>query len=489
MPTRHSSHPMDTKDRQHPSTDRAFFGRLAELLDPPEGVFREQPKQQIATSLAGKVDELLYGGAAGGGKTEWLVRYMITECERYPGNRCIIFRRVYPSLNRTVIPRAKGILRGRARWNSQEKTFTFPNGSVLELGSLQYKDDYIDYQGSEYGCIGFEEITEFLESQVDEMSARLRSTTIGVRPHLVATTNPGGVGHAWVKRRWVKPKKDDIEVGEVAPRPGEVWRPAPREDLPAPPLRAFVPATLADNPALLRADPHYIDRLNRNTNRARRKALSEGNWDAIDAVEGALWSAIDLDGGRVRPEWVRGSAGIQRRLIAVDPSDGEEDGDEFGVCDVALGFDGVAYVLGSWAWKASPAGMAKRAISLYHEVGADALVVEKNHGGKWMVQTFRGIDRHANIIPVWASDGKRTRAEPVAALFEEVRGWDQPFRARMAGFHEELEDELTQTEFGPGMVSPNRLDAMVWGLTELVVRPGGTSRATKQKDERLRGRR
>jgi hypothetical protein len=472
-----------------------FFGGLADLLDPPSGVFREQPKQQIATHLAGKVDELLYGGAAGGGKTEWLIRYMIDQCERYPGNRCIIFRRVYPSLNRTIIPRAKVILHRKARWNSQDKTFTFPNSSVLEVGSMQYASDWIDYQGAEYGCIGFEEITEFLEVQITEIKARLRSTIPGVRPHMVATTNPGGVGHAWVKRRWVKPKKEDLEIGEELPTPGEVWRPAPREDLPAPPLRAFVPATLQDNPALLKADPHYMDRVLANANRGRRKALSEGDWDAIDAVEGALWTATDLDLGRIRLDWVLNQIGLQRRVIAVDPSDGTDESgqgrDEFGVCDVGLGWDGIVYILGSYAWMATVGTMAKKALSLYSEVKADALVIERNHGGRWMKQVFTGLDPYANIKTTWASDGKRTRAEPVAALFEHNPGSDTPYRARIAGFHEELEDELTQTEFGPGMISPNRLDAMVWGVTDLVIKDAGSGAARRRqtKDNRLRGRR
>ena len=228
----------------------------AEILDPQEAdTWKAQERQREATELASQVDELLYGGAAGGGKSEWLCEYFIAQCERYAGNRVIIFRRVFPSLNRTIIPRLKQKLNRRARYNSQEHTFTFPNGSVLEVGSLQYADDVYDYQGAEYGCIGFEEITEFLESQVDYLIGRLRSTVPGVRPHMVATTNPGGTGHAWFKRRWIKPKQEDIEEGESRPEPHEVWRPAATDDLPRPPLRVFVPAKPEDNPALLKADP------------------------------------------------------------------------------------------------------------------------------------------------------------------------------------------------------------------------------------------
>lgn len=462
----------------------------AAIFDDDSSVWHAQPKQQVATDLAARVDELLYGGAAGGGKSEWLCEYLIGLCEQHAGNRVIVFRRVFPSLNRTILPRLKAKLYGRARHNSQEHTFTFPNESVLEYGTMQYKDDIYAYQGTEYGCVAFEEITEFLEEQVDFLVTRLRSTVPGVRPHLVATTNPGGVGHRWVKRRWVKPAKEDIEEGELPPAPMEVWRPAPSEDLPSPPLRVFVPAGLKDNPALLAADPGYIDRLLRNKNRAIRKALAEGDWDAIDAIEGALWTAADLEGGRVRPETVGTLHGVQtaRRVLAVDPSDGDQDGDGFGVSYAARGMDGVGYVMGSWEWRASPRVMAARAVRLYHELGCDALVIEKNHGGKWMVEVFRQVDPTVNVRVVWASDNKRTRAEPVAALFEHDAASLLPYRARMAGYFEELEDELTTTVFEAGELSPNRLDAMVWALTDLMV---GTREVRKGStpDTRLRGRR
>lgn len=467
---------------------KAAARAAAAVFDSESGLWQPQDKQEKAFELAARVDELLYGGAAGGGKSEWLCEYLIAQCEMFKGNRVIVFRRIFPSLNRTILPRLKQKLYGRTHHNSQEHTFTFPNGSILEYGSLQYADDVYGYQGTEYGCVAFEEITEFLEEQVDFLIGRLRSTVPGVRPHLVATTNPGGVGHRWVKRRWVKPPKDDIEEGELPPKPMEVWRPAPTDDLPRPPLRAFVPAGLKDNPALMKADPGYVDRLLRNKNRAIRKALSEGDWDAIDAIEGALWTHEDLEGGRVRPENPIHHTGIARRVVAVDPSDGDQDGDGFGVSDCARGMDGVGYVLGSWEWRASPRVMAAKAVRMYHDVGADALVIEKNHGGKWMVEVFRQVDPYVNVEIVWASDNKRTRAEPVAALFEHDSSALMPYRARMAGYHEELEDELTTTLFEKGEVSPNRLDAMVWGMTALML--GDLyAKAHSTNDHRLRGRR
>lgn len=463
-----------------------WIEELKKKLTPAPDSWQPQPKQATATRLAGQVDDLLYGGAAGGGKTEWLIEYMIRQCETYPGNRVVVFRRVFPSLNRTIIPRAKMKLHGRASWNSQQHTFTFPNGSVFEVGSLQYKDDVIAYQGVEYGCVGFEEITEFMQEQVEFLIGRLRSTIPGVRPHLVATTNPGGSGHKWVKRWWVKPPSKDVEVGEEPPRPFEVWRPAASPDIPKPRSRAYVPATLEDNPALLNADPEYVHRLNANSKKALRDALRKGDWDAIDQIEGALWDASELDAGRMRPDRMR-MVGTARRVIAVDPSDGEEGGDEFGVSHCARGMDGVGYVLGSWAWQATPRKMAERAVGLYYEVGADALVVERNHGGKWMMEVFRQVDPNVRTIEVWATDKKRTRAEPVAALFEHDEHALLPYRARLVGWHQELEEELTLTDFSAGGVSPNRLDALVWAMTELML--GIRTRVGKSGDQRHRGRR
>ena len=160
-------------------------------------------------------------------KSHWLIAHCVRQMLRYPGNRGIIFRGVYPSLERTIIPRTLEMTRGWATYNGQKHTFTFANGSVLEVGSLQYENSVIDYQGAEYGDIAFEEVTEFLQSQLDFMKSRLRAPVDVPRPHLTATTNPGGVGHDWVKRRYVKPKIDDVAEGEELPAPFEVWRPGP----------------------------------------------------------------------------------------------------------------------------------------------------------------------------------------------------------------------------------------------------------------------
>ena len=455
------------------------------------------PKQQIAERLSYEADELLFGGAAGPGETEWGIEHCIKQCEQYPGNRVGVFRRVFPSLNRTVIPRAKEKLRGRANWNANEHTFTFANGSILELASLQYPDSVLDHQGAEYGCIFFEEATEFAQSQWEYMVGRLRAPRAGIWPHGIATTNPGGPGHAWVKRRWVKPHVDDYE-GDMPPKPMEVWRPAAGTEDPEPNSRVFVPATAADNPALLERDPGYVRRLRQISNRGLRRAMELGDWDAIDVVEGALWTPEEIDNGRIGWQ-TRRKAGTVRRVVAVDPSDGISNrdapgkpvrqGDSYGVCVVARGLDGVGYVEDSQEWRDTPRRMAEATIELYKDVRADAIVVEKNHGGAWLIEVLRGVDPYANIKTVWASEGKVTRAEPVAALFTHDTAAILPYRARMVGQHADLEAELCSFTGAPGQRSPNQLDALVWGLTDLMLGMPEARMDAVILDQRGRGRR
>lgn len=479
--------------------EAAFLRRLAERFDPTliedEREWTPYPKQAQATELAHASDELLYGGAAGPGKTEWLMRIAIEEMERHAGNRGVLFRRVLPSASRSIVPRLQVILAGRARWNENKHTFTFPNGSVLEVSSLQYALTVHDFQGAEYGFIGFEELTEFLESQYEYMLTRLRAPVDGVRPFCVATTNPGGVGHRWVKRRFLKPDPtEDVEIGETPPKPMEVWKPRfdpEKHSEEAPPLRrVYVPAVYTDNPALLERDPGYLSRLASQSSRGMRKALMTGDWDAIDAVEGALWDAEWLDLGRVSVEFYDKTVQTVRKCVAVDPSDAEEGGDAYGVAVCARGADGCGYVEASYQWRnLTPKTLAKMTLRLAERVGADVIVVEKNHGGKWLPAVFQMVDPYCNLETVWASDKKRTRAEPVSVLFEYQADTEPMVRGRIVGNQPDLEDELTQTSFTSGEDSPNMLDAMVWGLSFLMLGIRSKRSGQRYDDQRLAGRR
>jgi Terminase RNaseH-like domain len=505
---------------------------VADVFDPPaednDGFkgWVPFPKQLEATKLAEIADELLFGGAAGPGKTEWLMEYAIREMERWPGNRGCIFRRVMPSLRKSVIPRLRAKLEptGRAVWNENEKVFKFPNTSILEIGSVQFREDVMNYNGAEYGFMGFEEVTEFLPYQYEYLLGRLRAPATaaeGLRPHVVCTTNPGGANHSYYKKRFVKPPKHDLPdpEDELAPPndpfteielppgaktipPCVVWRPRgiPGTHTPEdPPLtRCFVPATHVDNPMLLRKSPNYLSQLRAQSNRGLRKAMEEGDWDAIEQIKGALWNGADLDEGRINPKRFREEIepnSYLLRVVAVDPSSGRNDAFAVTVAskDIVTGQVYVEDCL--YLNDSSPRKMAEFALRIYKKVNADVLVVERNHGGDWMMDTFKEVDKYANIKDVWASKGKMTRAQPVASLFEYDEGAPLTFRARIVGNLPELEEELTSHSFDEenenAKDSPDGLDSMVWAISYLIDDGGIATRhnAGSRKDNRLKGRR
>ena len=159
---------------------------------------------------------------------------------------------------------------------------------------------------------------------------------------------------------------------------------------------------------------------------------------------------------------------MRRIVVAIDPAVSvSENADETGIIVAGLGVDEKGYVLEDSSGKYSPIEWARRAVALYHKWNADRVVAEANQGGAMVETTIRTVDTNISFKAVHASRGKITRAEPIAALFEQ-------FRIHLVGVFPELEDQLCTFEAGlPG--SPDRLDAMVWAFTELMVdKPGNT---------------
>lgn len=241
------------------------------------------PKQAIAHRTV--ADELLFGGAAGPGKTDWLLGHVLRPCFTWPGFPALILRRTMPHLKqrRGIIERLnERIPRAVGTYNKTDHVWTFANGSQLQLGFLEHDGDVERYVGGEYGIIGWDQVEQFTEYQFLRLKHPLRlpehhpAILAGYRPHMPATANPGGTGHHWVKARWIDP----------AP-PFVVWQPAPTIEEPDPGSRAFIPATLEDNPAM---GDWYRQQLNAIKDPALRKALAEGDWDVyVGARFGHLW--------------------------------------------------------------------------------------------------------------------------------------------------------------------------------------------------------
>lgn len=244
------------------------------------------PKQRIAEGLLTNLDpmkghELLYGGAAGGGKSQWLLWHLYHQAVKYPGFSGLLLRRTFRQLVRTHIAMSfQRFDRSICRFNHVEKTWKFDNGSRIEFGFLDKEHDIYNYDSAEYSTIAFDELTQwpddshylYLFSRIRTEMKLVRSGCVG---HMIAATNPGRVGGAWVKKRFV-------DVGE----PMEALD-IEDDDTDAVSTRVFVPATIDDN-------PHYNRRQYRanlaHLDEKRRAQLELGDWDAIEGQYFHEWN-------------------------------------------------------------------------------------------------------------------------------------------------------------------------------------------------------
>ena len=269
------------------------------------------PTPRQAEALATYADEILFGGAAGPGKSEWLLLEAIILAVTVPGSASVLFRRTFRDLDRPgglILRLLARLPASVATYNKTEHRWTFRNGSVIELAHLERDSDVAKYQGAEYQLVGFDELTQFTEWQYRYMTSRLRAAgdvarrmaELGLRPRIVAATNPGHVGHGWVRARFIDP----------AP-PGIVWLPEPTLDEPTPGTRAFIPGLLTDNPFL---DEAYRRRLN-NLPIDERRALLYGDWDVFAGQRFREWDrAIHV----IEPEDLPISLGGMTRALGVD---------------------------------------------------------------------------------------------------------------------------------------------------------------------------
>ncbi|SEN63650.1 Large terminase phage packaging protein [Palleronia pelagia] len=189
----------------------------------------------------------------------------------------------------------------------------------------------------------------------------------------------------------------------------------------------------------------------------------------LDEVDGALWTRAMIDGTRVSEH-----PAPARVVVAVDPPvTGGRNADTCGIVVAGVLPDGSAVVIEDCSVQGlGPNGWARVAIAAYHRHGADRLVAEVNQGGDMVEEIIRQEDRTVSYRGVHASRGKSVRAEPVAALYEQGR-------VAHLGLHAELEDQMCQMAISGfhGQGSPDRVDALVWALTELML---GQPRATPQ---------
>ncbi|MBQ7090251.1 MAG: phage terminase large subunit [Clostridia bacterium] len=230
--------------------------------------------QQQYQFMTAREDEILFGGAAGGGKSFGQLADALVYALKYPGSRQLLLRRTLPELENSLVRSAMALFPARLyHYISSRHTGVFLNGSILDFGYCDSERDVYRYQSMEYDVIRFDELTHFTESMYLYLMSRLRGATPYPR-QMKSSTNPGGVGHDWVKRRFIDPAPPDTAIADELGS------------------RRFIPAMVQDNRFLMENDPQYVRRLQRLSEQERR-ALLHGDWDLCAGRFFSSWSRAD----------------------------------------------------------------------------------------------------------------------------------------------------------------------------------------------------
>ena len=248
-------------------------------------LWRPMPKQ--AALMRRFEDEALYGGAAGGGKSDCALAEALRQVN-LPHYRGLILRKTYPQLSE-LIDRAQSIYGAAfpgAKYHEQKHCWTFPSGAKIWFGAMQHPGDRANYQGRRYDFIDFDELTQFTWEEYSYMFSRCRPSGPGTRCYMRAQANPGGIGHSWVKARFITPAPPMTTIWEdVSVTMPDGTAQQRRKS------RVFVPSTVFDNQILLANDPDYLTRL-ASMPEAEKRALLYGDWDSFAGQVFTEWRDV-----------------------------------------------------------------------------------------------------------------------------------------------------------------------------------------------------
>lgn len=448
----------------------AAFSKAADLVDPPSQTLWT-PLDHFRTPPPPWYLWMLFGGR-GSGKTAHAARYVHDHVHgppclpNVPGGHWISI--VAPTLGDAVTSCVEGPSGLRAH-DPGIKTLNRPggivakwsNGCEAKLFGAHSPEDVERFRAGGNRCLVWAEemaAWRYLVESWQQIRYGLRS---GPRPHAIASTTPRS--KKLIKDLVAESKEDHSKV--------------------------------IISHGKMTANPYLIDEVKDQLLKdygGTRMGRQELDGELLEDVEGALWSAEVIEEHRV--EQRNAPKDFDRVIVAIDPA-ASENGDEHGIVVVGIKYGWYdftytkypelthGFILEDCSLNGLPNKWGKRAIKAYKEWGADCIIAETNNGGDMVLNVILGLDETVPVRKVHATRGKAKRAEPVSALYEQGR-------VHHVGMFAKLEDQMTMWDpiDEDGSWSPDRMDALVWAITEGMLDTTVTT-ARKGKDTRLKGRR
>ena len=430
------------------------------------------PKQREANRLlSSPARNIMLRGGSRSGKTFLLIRAIVQRAINAPGSRHVIFRLRFNHAKTSIwadtLPKVLKLCFPTvpARFDKTDFYVELPGGSQIWIAGLDDKDRVDKILGSEYATLYFNESSQIPWGSIETALSRL-AQKVPLAPAIAKAT-----GKAFLALKAYFDCNPPSKLHWSFQLFRSKLKPGTKEPLPDPDNYVEMKVNPEDNRDNLPED--YFAILD-GMSSVKRMRFKEGEW--ASEVNGALWSLdsrVSQD-GRPMPGIdtlrVASHPDLRRVVVAVDPSGtkGDGGGDDIGIVVAGLGVDGHAYVIEDATCQMGPEGWGRRAVDAYHRNRADRIVGEKNFGGDMVRFTIATADKQASYKDVNASRGKVVRAEPISALYEQGK-------VHHVGHFADLEDQLCNfTANGyVGENSPDRADALVWALTELML--GGST--------------
>lgn len=398
----------------------------------------------ISLFIGGATRFLLYGGSRSG-KSFIIIYSMIVIACRFPDSRHLICRFRFNHVKNSIwLDTLKKVLKTcfpdlTIKWNNQDYYITLPNGSEIWIGGLDDKERSEKILGMEFLTIFVNEASQISYDAFTTLLTRLAQKIPGSRNLLFVDENPPSRKH-WTYKLFVENVEPETNVSlSHVDQYGKL---------------KMNPADNVDNISI-----EYLRLLESLPERKKRRFL-RGEFG--DDNEGALWMEEDINRLRVREAPV-----LKRIVVAIDPAVTSKDtSDETGIVVAGVGHDDEIYVLEDITDTYTPTQWATESIRMFHKWKADRIVAEVNNGGDLVETIIKGIDRNIPYSKVHATRDKLTRAEPISALYEKTP--DSNGRVHHVGALPDLELEMTSWEAKKGEKSPNRIDALVWAITDLI---------------------